>query len=169
MSEIVVTVDGVKGNVKFIIANDNKEQVLKFRWAISDEEETGFISNMNPRYIGVTEIAAEIMLNVILTSIAQALKVDNKHIKIFNHLGVQTQEIEFLPPTVDAKEVDLQRFVSLQDSLRNLYSSYEESQSLSSGLIQECEDSGVLEDFLSLVQFQLRKPVITLSKGDSDG
>jgi hypothetical protein len=169
MNGIVVTTDGVRGLVKFTLDNDGTKQEIKFRWAVSEDDTTGFVSTIHPKYIAVTPVAAEVMLNSILSNITDALGLEPDKVKIFNHLGQETVNIEFMPPTIDGKEADIQRFVALQDSLKNLYLSYEESPSLNAGLIEECANQGVLDDFLSLVQFHLRKPVITLSKGDSNG
>jgi len=103
------------------------------------------------------------MLKIIVAGVCRVLNVDPKSAKIFNHLGEQLNDIEFMPPTFNGKESDIQKFVAKQDSLKNLYLSYEEDHLLTTELLQACEQVDVLEDFLSLVQFQLTKVAFTFS------
>jgi hypothetical protein len=169
MSEMLVTVDGIRGTAKLVIDSPNDKKTFKFRWVVFEDGSTGFASNVFTSPAGVTEVAAELMLRIIISNIANVLDIKREQIKIYNHLGVEIEDVEFMPPSFDGKEADIQKFVALQDSLNNLYSSYEESQMLTPELLHACEESGVLEDFLCLVQFQLQKSLITLSNGDSNG
>ena len=163
MAELTVTLDGVRGDVKMNLTTPEGQQILKFRWYKTEDESTGFISNVTQSPIPVTETAAELMIKLIVASLIKTMDVTPGSLKIFNHLGEQLDDIEFMPPTFDGKENDIQRFVARQDSLKNLYSSYEEEQQLNAELISACEHTDVLEDFLSLVQFQLQKIVFTFS------
>ena len=163
MAELTVTLDGVRGDVKMTLTTPEGQQVLKFKWYKADDESTGFLCNVTQSPIPVTELAAETMLRLIVASLIKVIGVDAGGLKVFNHLGEQLEDIEFMPPTFDGKEADIQRFVARQDSLRNLYSSYEEGQQLDSELLAACEQTDVLDDFLSLIQFQLTKVVFTFS------
>jgi len=163
MAELTVTLDGVRGDVKMTLTTPEGQQVLKFKWYKADDESTGFLCNVTQSPIPVTELAAEMMLRLIVASLIKVIGVDSGGLKVFNHLGEQLEDIEFMPPTFDGKENDIQRFVARQDSLKNLYSSYEEGQQLDSELLSACEQTDVLDDFLSLIQFQLTKVVFTFS------
>lgn len=163
MNELTVTLDGVRGEVKMTIAQPDGQQILKFQWYKADDESTGFISNVTKTPIPVTETAAEMMIKLIIAGLIKVLNIAPGTLKTFNHFGEQLDEIEFMPPTFDGKEADIQKFVARQDSLKNLYASYEEDNQLSSELLAACEQADVLDDFLSLVQFQLTKAVFTFS------
>lgn len=163
MAELTVTLDGVHGDVKMNLTTPNGVQNLRFRWYKADDESTGFTSNVTQSPIPVTELAAEMMLKLIVASLIKVMDVTPGSLKVFNHLGEQLDDIEFMPPTFDGKEAEIQKFVAQQDSLKNLYSAYEEEQQLNSGLLSACEQADVLDDFLSLVQFQLAKVVFTFS------
>jgi len=163
MAELTVTLDGVHGDVKMNLTTPNGVQNLRFRWYKADDESTGFTSNVTQSPIPVTELAAEMMLKLIVASLIKVMDVTPGSLKVFNHLGEQLDDIEFMPPTFDGKEAEIQKFVAQQDSLKNLYSAYEEEQQLNSGLLSACEQADVLDDFLSLVQFQLTKVVFTFS------
>jgi hypothetical protein len=163
MAELTVTLDGVHGDIKMNLVTPNGPQVLRFRWYKADDESTGFTSNVTQSPIPVTELASEMMLKLIVASLIKVMDVVPGGLKIFNHLGEQLEDIEFMPPTFDGKEADIQRFVARQDSLKNLYSSYEQDQQLNSELLSACEQFDVLDDFLSLIQFQLAKIVFTFS------
>ncbi len=163
MAELIVTLDGVRGDVKIVLTSPEGQQNLKFRWYRAEDDSTGFISNVTQSPIPVTELAAEMMIKLIVTSLIKVMDVVPGGIKVFNHLGEQLDEIEFMPPTFDGKEAEIQKFVARQDSLKNLYSAYEEDQQLNSELLAACEHADVLDDFLSLVQFQLTKVVFTFS------
>ena len=163
MTELTIALDGIRGEVKMTITRPTDTQVLKFRWYKAEDDSTGFISSVVKSPIPVTELAAEMMLKIVVSSLLKVLDVAPGTVKYFNHLGEQLSEIEFMPPTFDGKEADIQKFVAQQDSLKNLYLSYEEDQQLSSDLLAACEQSGVLEDFLSLVQLQLSRIAFTFS------
>ena len=163
MAELTVTLDGVHGDVKMNLTTPNGVQNLKFRWYKADDESTGFVSNVTQSPIPVTELAAEMMLKLIVASLIKVMDVTPGSLKVFNHLGEQLDDIEFMPPTFDGKESEIQKFVAQQDSLKNLYSAYEEGQQLNAELLAACEQSDVLDDFLSLVRFQLTKVVFTFS------
>ena len=163
MAELTVILDGVHGDVKMNLTTPNGVQNLKFRWYKTDDESTGFTSNVTQSPIPVTELAAELMLKLIVASLIKVMDVTPGNLKVFNHLGEQLDDIEFMPPTFDGKESEIQKFVAQQDSLKNLYSAYEEGQQLNPELLAACEQSDVLEDFLSLVRFQLTKVVFTFS------
>jgi hypothetical protein len=163
MAELTVTLDGVRGDIKMMLTTPEGPQILKFKWYKADDESTGFLCNVTQSPIPVTELAAEMMLRLIVASLIKMVGVDAGGLKVFNHLGEQLEDIEFMPPTFDGKEADIQRFVARQDSLKNLYSSYEEGQQLDSELLAACEQTDVLDDFLSLIQFQLTKIVFTFS------
>jgi len=163
MSDLAVTLDGVRGDVKLVISDKDESQTLKFKWFKAEDGSTGFMSNVTKNPIFVTELGAELLIKIVISSLIKALPISLDGIKVFNHLGDKLEDIEFMPPTLDGKEAEIQRFVAKQDSLRNLYSSYEEDSQLSEELILACQEAGVLEDFLSLVQFQLSKMTFTLS------
>ncbi len=163
MTDVTVTLDGIYGDVKITIVRPDDRQVLKFRWYKADDESTGFTSSVSESPIPVTELAAEMMIKIILAGVSRVVNIDPKAAKIFNHLGEQLKDIEFMPPTFSGKEADIQKFVARQDSLKNLYSSYEEDHLLTTELLQACEQVDVLEDFLSLVQFQLTRVAFTFS------
>jgi len=163
MAELTVILDGVHGDVKMNLTTPNGVQNLKFRWYKTDDESTGFTSNVTQSPIPVTELAAELMLKLIVASLIKVMDVTPGNLKVFNHLREQLDDIEFMPPTFDGKESEIQKFVAQQDSLKNLYSAYEEGQQLNPELLAACEQSDVLEDFLSLVRFQLTKVVFTFS------
>ena len=163
MAELTLTLDGIHGDVKFVISKDGESKALRFRWYKADDGSTGFISNLNATPIEVTELAAEMLIKLVAGSLVKTIDLPANSLKVFNHLGEQLDEIEFMPPTFDGKESDIQRFVAQQDSLRNLYLSYEEDRRLTSDLLAACEQSNVLDDFLSLVQVQLSSTVFTFS------
>ena len=158
----MITIDGIRGDVKMSIMKPDDNRVLRFRW-YKVEESTGFTSSVNKDQLPVTELAAEMMLRLVVKSLLSVLGITPDEVNYFNHLGEQLDDIEFMPPTFDGKEVDIQKFVSLQDSLKSLYLSYEENHALTSDLLSVCEQSEVLDDFLSLVQLQLSKVVFTFS------
>lgn len=164
MDELLVTLDGVHGDVKIVAQKKNEKHTIKLRWYKAEDDTTGFICNITDSPIPVTELAAELMIKIILSNLIQVLELDASSMKIFNHLGEKIRQIEFMPPTFDGKEADIQKFVAKQDSLQNLYSLYEDGYQLNSQLLSECEGAGVLDDFLSLVQFQLTKVMFTFSK-----
>ena len=156
MTELTITLDGVRGDVKLLLTKpDGYQQNVKLRWYKADDESTGFITNVTQGPIQITELAAELMIKIIAASMIKVFDVTPGDVKVFNHLGEQLDDVEFMPPTFDGKEVEIQKFVARQDSLRNLYSSYEEDYQLNSDLLAACEQADVLDDFLSLVQFQL--------------
>jgi hypothetical protein len=164
MTELTITLDGVRGDAKLLLTKpDGYQQLVKLRWYKTEDESTGFITNVTEGPIPVTELAAEMMLKIITASMIKVFNVTPGEVKVFNHLGEQLDDIEFMPPTFDGKEAEIQRFVAKQDSLKNLYSSYEEDYQLNSDLLVACEDADVLEDFLSLVQFQLSRVSFTFS------
>jgi single-stranded DNA-binding protein len=163
MAELTVTLDGVHGDVKLNLTTPEGVQNLKFRWYKADDESTGFISNVTQSPIPVTELAAEMMLKLIVASLVKTMNVTAGSLKVFNHLGEQLDDIEFMPPTFDGKEAEIQKFVAQQDSLKNLYSAYEEGHQLNAELLAACEQADILDDFLSLVRFQLTKVVFTFS------
>ncbi len=164
MTELTITLDGVTGVVKLLLSRpDNQPQSVKLRWYKADDESTGFITDVTQGPIPVTELAAELMIKIITASMIKVFDVQPGCVKVFNHLGEQLDGIEFMPPTFDAKEAEIQKFVARQDSLKNLYSSYEEGYQLDSDLLSACEQAGVLDDFLSLVQFQLSRVAFTFS------
>lgn len=164
MTELIVTVDGVRGDVKIILTDpNNNQQTIKLRWYKADDDSTGFITNVTQNPIPVTEVAAETMIKIILAGLMNVFTIQPGELKAFNHLGEQLKEIEFMPPTFDGKEADIQRFVARQDSLKNLYSSYEQERTLDRDLLDACQDADVLDDFLSLVQFQLSRVEFTFS------
>jgi hypothetical protein len=163
MTDITLTLDGIHGEVKFVVTHKDETKNLRFRWYKADDGSTGFVSNINKNLIEVTELAAEMMIKIITASLIRSFEAIPGSVKVFNHLGEQLSEIEFMPPTFDGKESDIQKFVAQQDSLRNLYASYEDDHRLSSDLLAACEQSGVLDDFLSLIQFQLSNIAFTFS------
>lgn len=164
MTELTITLDGVRGDVKLLLTKpDGYQQTVKLRWYKTEDESTGFVTNVTEGPIPVTELAAEMMLRIIAASMIKVFAVTQGEVKVFNHLGEQLDDVEFMPPTFDGKESEIQRFVARQDSLKNLYSSYEEDYQLNAELLAACEDAGVLEDFLSLVQFQLSRVSFTFS------
>ncbi len=163
MAELTVTVDGIRGDVKMVLAKSESQQTVKLRWYKADDDSTGFVTNVTQVPVPVTELAAEMMIRIIVSSMIKVFSVDSGSLKIFNHLGEQLEDIEFMPPTFNGKEADIQKFVTSQDSLKNLYSSYEDGYLLDAELLSACEQADVLEDFLSLVQFQLSRVAFTFS------
>jgi len=163
MAEMMIALDGVRGEVKLTITQQNDDRILKFKWYKTEDGDTGFVSNVTQSPIPVTELAAEAMIKLVAVAMVKTFSLGPESIKVVNHLGDPLQEIEFMPPTFDGKEADIQKFVAKQDALKNLYLSYEEDYQLTSDLLAECESYDVLDDFLCLVQFQLSKVTFTLS------
>lgn len=163
MTELTVTLDGIKGEVKMVVLKSDVQQTIKLKWYMADDESTGFITNVTQGPIPVTELAAEIMIRIIIASIIKVFLIQPGTVSIFNHLGEQLDDIEFMPPTFDGKEAEIQKFVAKQDSLKNLYSSYEDGYQIDSELLSACDQADVLDDFLSLVQFQLSRVAFTFS------
>lgn len=157
MAQLTVTIDGIHGTVKILIEGKQGErQQLDFNWCKFDDEgtRTGFVTSCSENPIVVTELAAEQFIRTILVSFVRSLELATSDVAIFNHLGERLQDIEFLPPTFEGNETDIIEFVVLQDSIKKLYLAYEHTGDLSSEFIGVCNEEGVLDDILGLVQIR---------------
>ena len=158
MIEVVTNIDGPEGRVIINIRNNGQQhQQFSLNWCIFDEKEnkTGFVSNFTNDPIFITELAAEHLLRMIVASIIVSLNVEDGCVSIFNHLGEKLDDIEFLPPTAELDEIEIEEFVVLQDNLLQRFSEYEMDEELTPKRIAECRADNVLEDFLSLVQIRV--------------
>jgi hypothetical protein len=153
MTKITATIDGIHGTIKIAIVDKKEKQSMDLQWCVFDEEgATGFMTSFSEGPIMVTDLAAEHLVRMIVSSLVRTLEVKQGDLTIVNHVGDTISDIQFLPPTFKGNEVDIQSFVAQQDSLLKLYSLYDERGTLTSQLIDLAESDGILDDFLSLVQ-----------------
>lgn len=153
MAKIVTTIDGIHGNVKIAIEEDNDQQVMELKWCVFDDQGlTGFLTSFSERPMLVTEVAAEQLIRMVLSSLVKTFEMKPGDLTIVNHMGEHIPDIQFLPPTFDGNEADVAGLITAQDSLRKLYAMYEESGRLDRNILDIADSEGIIDDFLSLVQ-----------------
>lgn len=171
MPQLSTAIDALRGTVKIVIEADNGEkQQLDFRWCKFDEHgtKTGFVLSFSEHPIFVTERAAEHFIRTIVANLASTLGVAPGTLVITNHLGDNLQDIQFLPPTFEGNEMDISDFVAAQDSIKKMFSAYEQMGDLSSDFIEACSDEGILDDILSLVQIRASGFVLTVRNPNTE-
>jgi hypothetical protein len=171
MTQIIATIDGLHGTVKIDIDGDDKDrQTLTFNWCGFDDynDKTGFLTSFNDAPIILTETAAEQFLRMIMAALIRSLDIQPGQVTILNHLGEKLSDVEFLPPTFEGNEADLVHFVAAQDSLRGIFGVYEQTGELSPDAISACQDEGILEDFLCLVQVRASGLQLAVRKPDTE-
>jgi hypothetical protein len=170
MTHIIVTIDGLHGTVKIDIDNDGDRQTFNLNWCSFDDDNmrTGFLASFTDSPIFLTEVAAEQFLRMIIAAIIRSMDVKPGQLEIFNHLGERISDVQFLPPTFDGNEADLVHFVAAQDSLREIFSIYEQTDDLSRHAIKACESEGILDDFLCLVQIRASGLQLAVRKTDTE-
>jgi len=153
MAKITTTIDGIHGVVKIAIVDGDDKQTMELKWCVFDEDgSTGFLTSFSESPFLVTELAAEHFLRIILSGLIRAFEVKPGDLTIINHMGESISDVQFLPPTFKGNEADITSFASRQQSLLNIYTVYDESNTLNSDVVCMAEDEGVVDDFLSLVQ-----------------
>lgn len=170
MTHITATIDGLHGAVKIDIDGDGDRQTLTLNWCSFDDDNmrTGFLASFTDSPIFLTEVAAEQFLRMILAALIRSLDVQPGCVDILNHLGERISDVEFLPPTFDGNEADLVHFVAAQDSLREIFSIYEQTDDLSTGAVRACQSEGILDDFLCLVQIRASGLQLAVRKPNSE-
>lgn len=168
MTDITVSIDAVRGVVTINLATGTKKDALTMRWCkFSDDGSTGFMTSFTSGPLLVTEVAAEHLVRIILGIIIGKMESESQDVdlSIYNHLGEELPDIDFLPPTVESNELETLNFVAQQDRLTRIFSLYEESGMLNTDCIAACQEEGILEDFLCLVQlkasgltFEIQRP-----------
>jgi hypothetical protein len=168
MTKIVTTIDCVHGKVKIAIDSNNDKQVMELRWCVFDEgNATGFLTSFAQTPIMVTEVAAEQLLRMVISSLIQTFEVERGDLTIVNHVGELIPDVQFLPPTCEGNEADLICFLTRQDALLKLFSAYEEAGQLNSDFITAAEEEDILDDFLSLVQVRASGVFLAVRKPKS--
>lgn len=163
MAKIVTTIDGIHGNIKIVIEEDNNKRMMDFKWCVFDKDRsTGFLASIVESPILVTEVAAEHFIRMILNSLVKTFKIKPGHLTIINHMGEHIPDIQFLPPTFQGNEDETMELVSKQDSLLKLYTVYEETGILNSDLLDLADGEGIIDDFLSLVQIRATGVFLTV-------
>lgn len=171
MVQLSTAIDGIRGTIRITIdANNGDKQQLDFRWCKFDESgsKTGFVLSFSDHPIFVTERAAEHFIRTIVASLAVNLEIAPGTITITNHLGDSLNDIQFLPPTFEGNEMDISNFVAAQDSIKQMYSAYEQIGDLSSDFLEACADEGILDDILSLVQIRASGFVLSVRKPNTE-
>ena len=152
MAKITATIDGIHGDVKIAIVDDEK-QTMDMRWCIFDDNRsTGFVTSFSEGSIMVTEVAAEHFIRMVLSSLVRTFEVKPGDLTIINHMGESIPDVQFLPPTFKGNEADITMFAAQQAALLNIHTMYEEAGVLNGELVGLAEEEGVVDDFLSLVQ-----------------
>jgi hypothetical protein len=165
MAKIVTTIDGIRGDIKIAIEDGKAQQTLELKWCVFDSGGLkGFIASFAQTPIIVTEVAAEHFIRIVIASLVRTFDLETGDLTILNHLGEYLPDVQFLPPTFEGNESDISYLVAAQDSLRRVYSIYEESGQLNSVLLNMAQDEGVVDDLLSLVQTRASGVFLTVRK-----
>ncbi len=153
MTKIITTIDGIHGDIKIVISDDDNQQKIDLRWCVFDDDgSTGFMTSFTQGPVRVTEVAAEHFIRMVVAGLVKALKIKPGDLTIINHVGEHIPDVQFLPPTFQGNEADIALLITQQSSLLRLYSMYEESGILDADLMECAELEGIVEDFWSLVQ-----------------
>jgi hypothetical protein len=170
MTKIVSTIDGVRGEVKIVIDDDNSTRNLDFRWCVFDDDgSTGFLTSFAEAPVMVTEVAAEHFIRMVISGLVRAFKIQPGDLTIINHMGERIPDVQFLPPTFKGNEADITMLVMQQNSLLQLHSVYEQSGVLDSDLMECAELEGIVDDFLSLVQVRASGIFLAVNKPSQQG
>lgn len=155
MTNIVITIDGIHGDVKIVIEDGDEVRKLDLKWCtFDDQESTGFVTSFSDTPVMLTEIAAEQFLRIVISNLVRTLGVKPGDLTIINHIGDKIPDVQFLPPTFDGNDNDVVMFIAQQDGLMKLYAMYEETQALNCDLLDIASAEGVVDDFLSLVHMK---------------
>lgn len=166
MSELLVVIDAIHGDIKITVDVDDKESILEFKWCAFDDEgdSVGFLTSFTQVPILVTELAAEQLIRVIVANLVKTSGLKPGELTIINHMGEHIPDVQFLPPTFSGDETELLIFITRQDSLVRLFSFYEEHGNLDSELIDTANNEGIVDDLLNLVHLRGSGIFLTASK-----
>ena len=172
MTKLTVVIDGIHGTVRMTAQSEAYgRQQIDLRWCNfgGSPQRTGFMTSISDEPIFVTEVAAEQFIRMVLYSIANALAdSDDFHIVIHNHMSESLRDIEFMPPTFEGGESDIDEFVSKQDAVKNLFAIYDETGALSTAFMDACAQEDVLEDMLCLLHVKASGFSIPIKPSDTN-
>ena len=155
MTKIVVTIDGIHGDVKIVIEEGDDVRKLDLKWcAFDDGDSTGFVTSFSETPVMITEVAAEQFLRIVISNLVRTLSIKPGDLIIINHLGEKIPDVQFLPPTFVGNDNDIVMLIASQDALMKLYAMYEEIDALSCELLDIASVEGIVDDFLSLVHMR---------------
>jgi hypothetical protein len=165
MTKIVTTIDGIHGDVKIVIEDNDEVRKFELRWCEFDEDgSTGFIASFSETPILLTELAAEHFLRIVISNLIRTLSIKPGNLIIINNIGEHIPDVQFLPPTFEGNDLDIVMFTAQQAGLAKLYTMYEEIGILNSEIVDMAESEGVMDDFLSLVQVRASNSFSVVSK-----
>lgn len=163
MAKITTTIDGIHGMVKIVVVDADEKETLELKWCIFDES-TGFLTSFSQGPIIVTELAAEHLIRLILSSLVRAFEIKQGDLTIINHMGEHLPDVQFLPPTFKGNEADITMFVAKQASVLRVFNMYEQNGVLDEEVIDLAKEEGIVDDFLSLVQVRASGIFLAVSK-----
>ena len=149
-ARMFVTIDGIHGIIK--IRCD--QFLVEFKWCEFGEH-VGFMSSFNDMPIILTEIAAEQYIRNIVNQMIIANQIKPGQLKITNHFGDNLPDVQFMPPTLKYNQEEIEEFTEKQHCLQRIWYHYEETNNLGEDCIFVCQEEGILDDFLKLLQSKI--------------
>jgi len=165
MAHITTTIDSIRGIIKILLDDGQEKQTIELKWCEFDDiGSVGFWTSFSQVPILLTEVAAEQFIRIMLSQLVVSFEIQPGDLTIINHLGESIQDVQFLPPTFIGTEGELLQFITKQDSLRRIFSAYEQTNKLNSEIINLCDYDDVVDDFLSLIQARTSGSFISVNK-----
>lgn len=162
-AKIITNTNSIHGIVEIVVVvNDHRER-LSLTWKeLPDGTGYGFISNFYDGIVRLTDASSYFFLRNLVDRIAEAISstIDKELERIYidEKLG-RRNEIRFVPPTFNGTVEDIESLVHRQALLTDVVGIFNTiGRRLSADFLEDCQNAGVLDDFLSVLESFL-KPI----------